>query len=74
MNEISSEIMVFYLNVLHLSEETPRSKSVAMPKKKTGARKKAEKQRARQKDIRASKEHKSIVEKPCNFIMVGFIP
>lgn len=40
-----------------------------MPKKKTGARKKAEKQRARQKDIRASKEHKSIVEKPCNFIM-----
>ena len=41
-----------------------------MPKKKTGARKKAEKQRERQREIRTSSENKSIVEKPCNFIMV----
>ncbi|XP_071949740.1 zinc finger protein 330-like [Antedon mediterranea] len=40
-----------------------------MPKKKTGARKKAEKQRERQKGIRAGNEAKSIVEWPCNFTM-----
>lgn len=38
-----------------------------MPKKKTGQRKKAEKQKERQKEIRNAE--KSIVEMPCNFIM-----
>jgi len=38
-----------------------------MPKKKTGQRKKAEKQRERQKEIRRAE--KSIVEMPCNFVM-----
>ncbi|XP_072039355.1 zinc finger protein 330-like [Amphiura filiformis] len=37
--------------------------------RKDGARKKAEKQRERQREIRTSAENKSIVEKPCNFIM-----
>ena len=41
-----------------------------MPKKKTGARKKAEKQRERQKEIRASQESRGIVQQPCNFHMV----
>lgn len=40
-----------------------------MPKKKTGARKKAEKQRLRQKGIRTAHMDRSIVEMPCNFIM-----
>ncbi|XP_033124400.1 zinc finger protein 330 homolog [Anneissia japonica] len=40
-----------------------------MPKKKTGARKKAEKQRERQKGIRAGNDLKSIVDWPCNFTM-----
>ncbi|PIK43481.1 hypothetical protein BSL78_19662 [Apostichopus japonicus] len=40
-----------------------------MPKKKTGARKKAEKQRIRQKEIRLAGEGKSIVDWPCNYIM-----
>jgi len=38
-----------------------------MPKKKTGQRKKAEKQRERQKEIRNA--DKSIVEMPCNWVM-----
>jgi hypothetical protein len=41
-----------------------------MPKKKTGQRKKAEKQRERQREIRT--QEKSLVEKPCNFLMVIF--
>jgi len=40
-----------------------------MPKKKTGQRKKAEKQKQRQKDIRTAKENRSIVDVPCNAIM-----
>ena len=39
-----------------------------MPKKKTGARKKAEKQKTRQKDIRSSE--REITECPGNFVMV----
>ena len=37
-----------------------------MPKKKTGQRKKHEKQKARQKEIRTKGEHRSLVELPCN--------
>jgi len=40
-----------------------------MPKKKTGARKKAEKQKARQKVIASKKDQRSIVDLPCNFNM-----
>ncbi|CAG7824955.1 unnamed protein product [Allacma fusca] len=40
-----------------------------MPKKKTGARKKAEKQKLRQKNIRTAKENRDIVEQPCNSSM-----
>ncbi|XP_059085992.1 zinc finger protein 330 homolog [Tigriopus californicus] len=40
-----------------------------MPMKKTGQRKKAEKQRARQKEIRNKGEHRSIVDQPSNAIM-----
>ena len=42
-----------------------------MPKKKTGARKKAEKQKKRQKDIRASSETKNVVQQPCDFLMAS---
>ena len=42
-----------------------------MPKKKTGARKKAEKQRERQKGIKAASESRSIVQRPCNQLMVS---
>ena len=42
-----------------------------MPKKKTGARKKAEKQKLRQKGIRTLKQDKNIVEVPCNLQMVS---
>lgn len=38
-----------------------------MPKKKTGQRKKAEKQKERQKGIRSAE--KSLVDQPCNFVM-----
>lgn len=44
---------------------------VKMPKKKTGAKKKSDKQKLRQKEIRASSEQRSIVEQPCNQQMVG---
>lgn len=44
---------------------------VKMPKKKTGARKKAEKQKKRQKGIRASVETRDIVQQPCDFLMVS---
>jgi len=40
-----------------------------MPKKKTGARKKAEKQKLRQKDIRSDKAAIDITKAACNFIM-----
>ena len=41
-----------------------------MPKKKTGQRKKAEKQKERQRDIRNAKNERPLVERPCNFMMV----
>ena len=37
-----------------------------MPKKKTGQRKKHEKQKARQKEIRTKSDQRPIVELPCN--------
>ncbi|XP_054755063.1 zinc finger protein 330 homolog [Lytechinus pictus] len=40
-----------------------------MPKKKTGARKKAERQKLRQKGIRSGIEARSVVEWPCNYLM-----
>ncbi|XP_023013673.1 zinc finger protein 330 homolog [Leptinotarsa decemlineata] len=40
-----------------------------MPKKKTGQRKKAEKQKLRQKEIRAAKENIDLAEHPCNISM-----
>lgn len=40
-----------------------------MPKKKTGARKKAEKQGERQRLIRANKANLPLPERPCNFTM-----
>ncbi|XP_014786560.1 zinc finger protein 330 homolog [Octopus bimaculoides] len=40
-----------------------------MPKKKTGARKKAEKQRVRQKEIRSAHMDRPIAERSCNFLM-----
>lgn len=45
--------------------------ALKMPKKKTGARKKAEKQKERQKEIRASQESRGIVQQPCNLHMVS---
>lgn len=40
-----------------------------MPKKKTGQRKKAEKQKLRQKEIRASRDSRSVAEFACNQAM-----
>lgn len=40
-----------------------------MPKKKTGQRKKAEKQKLRQKEIRNAREHVDIAQHPCNLPM-----
>ncbi|XP_022086224.1 zinc finger protein 330 homolog [Acanthaster planci] len=40
-----------------------------MPKKKTGARKKAEKQKERQREIRKGAEQRQIAQWPCNFTM-----
>ncbi|XP_013144173.1 PREDICTED: zinc finger protein 330 homolog [Papilio polytes] len=40
-----------------------------MPKKKTGQRKKAEKQKLRQKEIRNAREHVDIAQHPCNMPM-----
>lgn len=42
-----------------------------MPKKKTGQRKKAEKQKLRQKEIRSGKEAKPLTEWACNATMVS---
>lgn len=44
-----------------------------MPKKKTGARKKAEKQKDRQKQIRESQTRRDLAEFACNFSMASFI-
>lgn len=41
-----------------------------MPKKKTGQRKKAEKQKLRQKEIRANKDMKPLADWACNSNMV----
>lgn len=41
-----------------------------MPKKKTGQRKKAEKQKARQKELKKARENRSLAELPCNANMV----
>lgn len=40
-----------------------------MPKKKTGQRKKAEKQRLRQKEIRTAKDNVALASHPCNLGM-----
>lgn len=40
-----------------------------MPKKKTGQRKKAEKQKLRQKEIRNAKDNVSVAQHPCNTSM-----
>lgn len=44
-----------------------------MPKKKTGQRKKAEKQKARQKDLRKARANRPLAELPCNLVMVNFL-
>lgn len=41
-----------------------------MPKKKTGARKKAENRREREKQIRASRANIDLAKHPCNASMV----
>lgn len=43
---------------------------ITMPKKKTGARKKAEKQKERQRDIRNAHHEKSLADRFCNQLMV----
>jgi len=43
-----------------------------MPKRKTGQRKKAEKQKERQKLLQSAYNNKQLVEWPCNFLMVSF--
>merc|ERR1712004_236254 len=40
-----------------------------MPKKKTGARKKAEKQKERQKELRSVGDHRPLADEPCNSIL-----
>ncbi|XP_050736279.1 zinc finger protein 330 homolog [Eriocheir sinensis] len=40
-----------------------------MPKKKTGQRKKAEKQKARQKELRKGRANRSLADLPCNSVM-----
>lgn len=40
-----------------------------MPKKKSGQRKKAEKQKMRQKEIRAAKDNVALAQHPCNSVM-----
>ena len=46
-------------------------KAYKMPKKKTGQRKKAEKQKLRQKEIRSGKEAKPLTDWACNSTMVS---
>lgn len=43
-----------------------------MPKKKTGQRKKAEKQKIRQKEIRTAKDNVDLAKFPCNSVMASF--
>ena len=43
-----------------------------MPKKKTGARKKAENRREREKQLRASRSTIDLAKHPCNASMVNF--
>jgi hypothetical protein len=45
-----------------------------MPKRKTGQRKKAEKQKERQKLLQSAYNNKQLVEWPCNFLMVNILP
>lgn len=40
-----------------------------MPKKKTGQRRKAEKQKLRQKEIRTAKDQLDLAKFPCNAVM-----
>lgn len=42
-----------------------------MPKKKTGQRRKAEKQKLRQKEIRTAKDQLDLAKFPCNAVMVS---
>lgn len=42
-----------------------------MPKKKTGQRRKAEKQKLRQKEIRTAKDQIDLAKFPCNAVMVS---
>ena len=49
-------------------EELSIGCQVKMPKKKTGQRKKAERQRERQKELKNAE--KSLAQLPCNFLMV----
>jgi hypothetical protein len=44
-----------------------------MPQKKTGQRKKAEKQKLRQKQIRSAAEIRGLADAPCNVAMVSLI-
>lgn len=44
-----------------------------MPKKKTGARKKAENRKEREKQIRANKDVVDVAKHPCNASMVRVI-
>ena len=41
-----------------------------MPKKKTGARKKSEKQKERQREIRNAQFARPLADRPCNQLMV----
>ena len=45
-----------------------------MPKKKTGARKKAEKQKERQRDIRNAQHERGLATRFCNQLMVSQPP
>ena len=51
----------------------PISVSDRMPKRKTGQRKKAEKQKERQKLLQSAYNNKQLVEWPCNFLMVSIL-
>lgn len=44
-----------------------------MPKKKTGARKKAESRKEREKQTRANREHVDVAKHPCNVNMVSTV-
>ena len=56
------KVILDKINLLH---------ACRMPKKKTGARKKAERQKERQKEIKAASESRNLVQQPCNQHMVG---